>query len=233
MIIDKLIGMNRRLRIFILFSCYLISFLLVFVFTPWFFLLMFAFLGLLIYTNIKHSEQYQTNIEKSLDKALIKNNFIADDSYLSDDYLSGIAINKTMNKIAVLNRKNTQDDFNFHLIDFKDIIESAIIENDETVTKTSKGSAIGGAIVGNILAGGVGAVIGGLSGTKKSRQSALKLTLSLTIDDLINPTYEINFLNSNTAIPKDSEIYHKIYSDINKWHKTISVILKRNEKLNT
>ena len=177
-------------------------------------------------------KKYHNNIEKSLDKALTQNNFIADDSYLSDDYLSGIAINKNQNKIAILNRKNTQDDFNFHLIDFKDIIESAIIENDETITKTSKGAAIGGAIVGGVLAGGVGAVVGGLSGTKKSKQSALKLTLSLTIDDLTNPTYEINFLNSNIAIPKDSEIYHKIYTEINKWHKTISVILKRNEKLN-
>lgn len=232
MIINKLINMDKHLRIFILFSCFLISFFLVFV-TPWFFLLMFTFLGLLIYTNIKHSEQHHNNIEKSLDKALTQNNFIADDSYLSDDYLSGIAINKNQNKIAILSRKNTQDDFNFHLIDFKDIIESAIIENDETITKTSKGSAIGGAIVGGILAGGVGATIGGLSATKKSRERALKLTLSLTVDDLTNPTYEINFLNSNTAIPKDSEIYHKIYSDINKWHKTISVILKRNEKLNT
>ena len=145
MIINKLINMDKHLRIFILFSCFLISFFLVFV-TPWFFLLMFTFLGLLIYTNIKHSEQHHNNIEKSLDKALTQNNFIADDSYLSDDYLSGIAINKNQNKIAILSRKNTQDDFNFHLIDFKDIIESAIIENDETITKTSKGSAIGCAI---------------------------------------------------------------------------------------
>lgn len=230
--INRLINMDRYLRITLLFSCFLLSFGLAFV-TPWFFLLMFAFLGLLIYTNIKHSEQYHINIEKSLDKALIQNDFSADDSYLSDDYLSGIAINKDQNKIAVLIRRSTQDNFNFRLIDFKDIIESAIIENDETVTKTSRGSAVGGALVGGVLAGTAGMIIGGLSGKKISRENVLKVTLALTVNDLSNPVHEINFLNSNMTIPKDSELYYKIYTEVNKWHKTISVILKRNEQLNT
>ena len=46
----------------------------------------------------------------------------------------------------------------------KDLLQVEIIEDNVTITKTSRTSQVGGAIVGGMLAGGVGAVIGGLSG---------------------------------------------------------------------
>jgi hypothetical protein len=181
-----------------------------------------------IIVNKNHSEI----MEQSLEKALIKNKFKADISYLSDDYLSGIAINKNEHKIGVFKRFNVKEDFSPSIYNFNEIVECSIKEDGDTVINTVNQSFINRAIAGGVLFGGIGAVVGGLSGEKIGYAKIYKSTLSIVVNDLNNPIYEIHFLNSKTLIDRDSEMYKDIYYEMNKWHKRISVILKRNE-LNT
>lgn len=229
--INRLVNMNRRPRIAML----LFGFILSVIFMPFvgnfwfiFFILAFTFLGLLIYTNGIYDRSRGQLLEKSLDKALINLGIHADDSYLSDDYLSGIALDQDKETLIILVRQNINSNFNSVTFDFKDIMECSIIEDEETITKSSKSLAIGGALV----AGGTGAVVGGLLGDKHSNEKVLKATLSIVVDDIMNPVHEINFLNSNILVDRNSELYQTVYKDIYKWYKRIGVILKRNGKLN-
>lgn len=229
--LDYLINMNRHLRIFLLFSAFMIfGFSMAFVGNLWFIFLIisFCFLGLLIYTNSEYTKRYSLIMGKSLDESLISLDFNADDSYLSDDYLTGIAICEAENKIAVLKRNNVNEGFELDSFSFDQIVEVGIKEDGETITKTSKGLAVGGAL----LAGVGGAIAGGALGNKNSTEQILKATLSIVVDDLNNPVHEIHFLNSKMLVNKNSDLYQNIYSEMNKWNKRISIVMKRNE-LNT
>jgi hypothetical protein len=188
-----------------------------------------VFLGILIASNVSHARSYSAIMEKSLEKALIKNNFHADVSYLSDDYLTGIALNKSEGKLAYFKRFNIKEEFQSSFYNFSDILECSIIEDGETVTKTSSSSLIGRAMAGGVLFGGIGAVVGGLTGEKIANEKIYKATLSIVFDDLDYPIREVNFLNSNMLVDRNSELYRIVFDELNRWHKTISVIIKRNE----
>jgi len=76
---------------------------------------------------------------------------------------------------------------------YKDILESEVIIDGETVTKTSRTSQVGGAILGGIFAGGVGAVIGGLSGKTASKEKVKTIQLKIIVNDIKNPLQIIPF----------------------------------------
>lgn len=228
---NYLINMNRHLRITILLSGFFGSFALFYLTVNGLFILLaFVFLGILIASNISHSKNYSSIMEKSLEKAFIDNNFISNHYYLSDDYLSGIALNKEKSKIAIFRRFNTKEDFESSFYDFSDIIECSIREDNVTITKTSNNSLIKRAVVGGVLLGSLGSVVGALSGEKVTTEHIYKATLSLVFDDIDYPIHEIDFLNSNMLINRNSNLYQKVYGDLNRWHKTISIIIKRNER---
>jgi hypothetical protein len=169
-------------------------------------------------------------MKKSIEKTLIKINFHSDLHYLSDDFLSGIAMNKEERKIVILRKFDVKDEFVPHFYNFTDILECSIVEDGETVSKTTNGSLIGRTIAGGILFGGIGAVVGGVSSQRVSSEKIYKASLSVVIDDIDYPIHEIHFLNSKMLIDRNSESYTRIYNDLNKWHKTLSVIIKRNER---
>jgi len=77
--------------------------------------------------------------------------------------------------------------------DYKDILESEIIEDGQTVTKTSRSGQIGGAIVGSLVAGGVGAIIGGLSAKQTSNNEVNRVDLKIIANNTKNPLKLINF----------------------------------------
>lgn len=228
---NYLISMNRHLRISIFLSGFFISFIIFFATgNGYLILLALLFLGILITSNLSHAKNYSAIMEEDIEKALINSNFKADASYLSDDYLSGVALNKSEGKIAIFRRFNIKEEFTPSVYNFKDILECSIKEDEDTVIKTINSSLIGRAMAGGVLFGSVGAAIGGITGEKIASQKIYKATLSLVFDDIDYPIHEINFLNSKMLVDRNSELYQKIYSDLNKWHKTISVIIKRNER---
>lgn len=227
---NYLVNMNRHLRLTIFIVLIFTSFyFLIDTGNLFFALLFFVFLGMLIASNVSHARNTLDIMKRSLPTALNKNNFQADLSYLSDDFLSGIALNESENKILILKRQNSNDEFIPSLYDFDDILECSIKEDNQTVTKTVNSSSMKRAIAGGILFGGVGTVIGGITGEKITTQKIYKATLYLGVNDIHNPVHEIHFLNSKMLMDKTNPRYQNIYANLNKWHKTISVIIKRNE----
>lgn len=227
---EFLVKMNRNLRITIFIILIFASFSLLIgtgnlIFAP----LFFIFLGLLISSNVSHSRYHLEILGNSLEKALSKNNFKADDHYLSNDFLNGIALNNKDNVIAFFERKSIDDEFIPKYYNYQDILECAIQEDGNTITHTSNSSIVKRALVGGVLFGGVGAAIGAISAKHITIQKINKATLTVVINDMDNPIYEINFINSNNIVDKSSEFYKRKHAELDNWHKTISVIIKRNE----
>jgi hypothetical protein len=164
--------------------------------------------------------------------------------YISSDYSSIIAFDDRNNRICILENQNPhpteridntvfvslkEENFDYKISNFecREILQSEIIIDGESVTKTSRGSQIGGAIIGGLLTGGVGAIIGGLSGKKNTNDTITKIHLQLTVNDTNKPVRTIMFIDEKKALKKDNPKYKEGHDKATHWHNLISVIIKR------
>ena len=117
--------------------------------------------------NRKAEEKGNINkIRKELQNKIINEDFTVSQKFESDDLKSCIMLDEEHKKVCfIFTESNSTETY-----DYKDILESEIMEDGKTITNTSRSSQLGGAIIGGVLAGGTGAVIGGLSGKKSSEQ---------------------------------------------------------------
>lgn len=119
--------------------------------------------------------------------------------------------------------------------DYKDILESEIIEDGQTVTKTSRSGQIGGALVGGVLAGGVGAIIGGLSAKQTSDNEVNRVDLKIIVNNTKSPLKLVNFTTAdvpdfngkNIPMKKDDLKYKEAMKKANHWHSLISVLIRQ------
>ncbi|MFD2703932.1 hypothetical protein [Salibacterium lacus] len=224
---------EKRILSAILLIGFFSSFVLMFIYSQLavlFFICMLVFLGIGVALGNKELKENERRLDDMIKGKLRENHFHNEEYHLGQNQLSGMAVDETSEKVAIFGRQTPEQDFSFTVVNFEDIIESAIVEDGETVTKTSRGSQVGGALVGGALAGGVGAVIGGLSGKQKSNETVKKMSLNIVVDSIPNPVHEVNF--SNRYLKKSKPEYKKYYDFVNNWHKMISVIIKRNETEN-
>jgi hypothetical protein len=84
-----------------------------------------------------------------------------------------------------------------NVISYNDIIESEIIAEGKTITKTSRVNQFAGAAIGGLLLGGVGAVIGGLSGKTETSKNIKDVSLKIIINDMSNPVHIIPMTSDN------------------------------------
>lgn len=148
-------------------------------------------------------------------------NFDATQKIVGIDNNTSIAIDENRKKVCLINFRNKQS----RIFSYRDLLSSEIFEDGATVTKTMRGSQIGGALVGTVLLGGVGTIIGGLSGKRKTTGTVNKIDLRVTVNDTKNPVYEINFLSKETK--KDKQMYQQAIQQARHWHGLIEVLIKR------
>lgn len=124
--------------------------------------------------------------------------FVLFDEFIPiEEYMSTyiIALDTTRMKICIA-------DYSFskpNIFTYKDILSVEITEDEETITKTQRGSQIAGAVVGGALLGGAGAIIGGLSGSKKSRKVTTEVAVKIIVNDITQPSYSISFNSTELA----------------------------------
>lgn len=153
------------------------------------------------------------------------NNFSVTQVVVSEDGKTGLAIDENKKKLCFANCLNGK--VSLDEIGYQDILASEIVENGETVTKTSRGSQVAGAVIGGLVFGGIGAVVGGLSGNTKSSSRIRTLDLQVTVKNVRTPIRVINFLNHETN--KNSVHYTSALKAATHWHGIISVLLKEIE----
>ncbi|EPD54150.1 hypothetical protein HMPREF1210_00135 [Paenisporosarcina sp. HGH0030] len=114
-------------------------------------------------------------------------------------------------------------------ISYNDIIQVELMEDEESLIVTSRGSQLGGALVGGMLAGGVGALIGGLSGKQKQKREVKKIQLLATLDDLETPYLKMVIEEFDKPTPTNFYPYPSKYEEALNWFKMMEVIIKRSE----
>lgn len=192
--------------------------------------------GLIIFGVITTSEKdnyiilrknNNERIESYLD-SLTEQRF--DKKYFSEDTLDGIGIDFNKNTLTIF-KANEQKEISHSNYKFDDLIEVQVIENGQTVMKTSRASQFAGAAIGGVLAGGVGSVIGGLSADKVNNERIRSIDLRLIINDLQNPVHTVNFLSPllgvNKYEQKGSKRYVESKEKITDWQGTMKVIIEQ------
>jgi len=149
----------------------------------------------------------------------------------SIDNQTGIAIDEKSKNVCLLN--NPVKSFGYFdirlvqrlIIPYKDILEVAILEDGDSITKTSRTSQIAGAIIGDIMLGGLGLLIGSLTGAKRTSSRVSNLDVRLIINNTKSPVWSIAFIRSET--PKNGIVYKKASEQSNNLHGLIKVLMKQ------
>jgi len=147
--------------------------------------------------------------------------FSAADKYISQGPGVSVALDTQRKKVCFLDKNNKPAFYNF-----ADILTSEIDIDGETVLKQSVTGTLGRAIVGGVLTGGIGVLVGGLTASKKQKDKIKSINLKITVNDMSNPIYKINFLN--TEAKKGSFIYNTSYSQVERWHGVFSALINQN-----
>ena len=148
---------------------------------------------------------------------------------VGDDNLTAIGIDETKMEIIHLSRPYLTDSFKQTKIPFPKVLEVKLIEDDQVVTSVNRAGQVGGALVGGMLAGGVGAIIGGLGASQRSDKEVKKINLEIVIDNITSPILNVSFMNEDLPIKNYEPKYKTKYEVANKWYRSFTVILKRNE----
>lgn len=178
-------------------------------------------------SNQARSRKVKTNLE-----LVSRDDFTVSQFYLGEDGRSGIAIDGSETRIAL--PELVGDEGQIRVINYNDILSSELYIDGETVTKTERGSQIGGALIGGIMFGGVGAVIGGLSGSKRSADEVRNIDLRLIVRDSQQPVHDVKFLDGKILIDgktnKRSNKYKESLSQARHWHGLIEVLIRTADK---
>lgn len=191
-----------------------------------FVILIIAFIVIvMIILMTRDTSETRSSIQKSLkenlqEKMLSETNYIPTQQYFNGSIL--ISFDESQEKFLLTSKEQNE------IISFRDIISCEIMRDDISISKTSRGSQLGGAIIGGALAGGVGAVIGGLSGTQKHESKSKSIYLKLVVDSLSNPIREIYFFQSTLYTDNNDYVIKECFKQASNWHDMISIIIRRN-----
>ena len=161
--------------------------------------------------------------------SLIKDNVLEKSkTYINNDFTKAIVLDEINNKIHLFNINNYQC-FSY---DFKNIIKSEVIIDNNTVISTKRGTQILGTAVGGMIAGVPGMIIGALSSEKITSQKVKNIDLKLTLNDMNDPIFIINFLSpSNKGFIKDSPQVKNALTSLDRWQGYFNVILKQQNQV--
>lgn len=197
----------------------------------WYLIGLFVIAFILSNVRFPKSEKEKNQINEQIIRQDKLNKLINDNviektkNYINNDFTKAIVLDEVNNKIHVLNINNSK----CLSYDFKDIIQCEVIIDNSTITSTKRGNQILGAVVGEMIAGVPGMIIGGLSANKITTEKVKSIDLKLTLNDINNAIFKINFLPpiSNKGLSKDSSQIKNALTAIDRWHGYFKVILKQ------
>lgn len=204
-------------------------------------IVMISFLFIIIKTSInvagthkktvenkkREIKEQKEHVQQKIADIFIRENFKRSNNkfFIFNDYDSMIALDEDNRKVAFISSKGIV----YKIVNYKDILESHVVEDGISITKTSRGGQIGGALLGGFIAGGVGAIIGGLSSEKRTSDKVKKIELKIIVNDTDKPVQTITFLKgeNDKMFNKDTHEYKYAISQAEHWQSLMSVIIKQ------
>ncbi len=148
--------------------------------------------------------------------------FTPSQKLMGNDGNSGIAVDEGRKKICLI--KQSMGNIDLDVLTYRDILSSEIFVDGVTITKTARGSQLGGALIGGLALGGVGAIIGGLSGNTTSSEKITKIDLQIIVNRTNNPIHDINFMSVDGK--KNGIIYKSAMEQARHWQGLLTVLIK-------
>lgn len=108
------------------------------------------------------------------------------------------------------------------------ILAVEIVEDGETIVRTSRAGQAGGMAVGGLLLGGVGAVVGGLSASQRHQSKVNSIKLRLIVDDAARPEIWVNFLDFSAD--RTGGLYRQFRQFADEWHARFKVMIERAQR---
>jgi len=84
---------------------------------------------------------------------------------------------------------------------------------------------VGRALIGGLLFGGVGALIGGITARTEAVSKISNLDLKVLVDDLVNPSYKINFFTEKNGEKSTSLIVQNAVKEIEFWQIILELVM--------
>ncbi|MEH7115126.1 SHOCT domain-containing protein [Neobacillus niacini] len=118
---------------------------------------------------------------------------------------------------------------------YRDILQSKVLEDGREVLNTSRSDATTGAVIGAALGGGIGAVVGGIVGAKNS-SSRESVSVKVVVNDIKEPTFDIELLprdieGGEQYVNEQSDTYKNAYKSAQYLHDKVSVLIRQAEEL--
>lgn len=142
---------------------------------------------------------------------------------MGSDLLTGIALDENRNKICLI--KKIKKKYEFQVFEYRELLSSELLEDGSSISKTSRGSQIGGALIGGLVLGPVGLLLGGLTGKKETIDKITRIDLAIVVNDSSDPRHIINLLNIETK--KDNYMYQSTINKARLWQSKIEVLIKQ------
>lgn len=107
------------------------------------------------------------------------------------------------------------------LFDYKDVLQTAILEDGETITTTS--GRTGRALLGAAAFGRIGFLAGALTPRRTTTTRVSRLDLKIVVNDAAQPLYMLNFLSG--SYERTSQAFKDAHRDITTWHARILAVI--------
>ncbi|WP_138420465.1 hypothetical protein [Aquibacillus sediminis] len=120
--------------------------------------------------------------------------------------------------------------FDIVQINYRDLLQVEIIQDSESITRTSRGSQLAGTIMGGLALGGTGAIIGGLSGKKNHHEKVKDIELQFVVNDTNQPIKRFSFFNFLKKLETNTTEYKKAYNEVYEWFKLGEVLIHQADK---
>ena len=186
------------------------------------FIMKFILLGVvigivaIIITGREQKKKGRAIASTSLD--LESKGFVISKQVFAPGNVASLLIDNTNNKWAIVNSRTS----NVDAMDYADLIEYELLEDDERLVK----GRVGSAIVGGMLFGGIGA-LAGASRKKKIKSICNSMSVRIIVNNLDNPQYVIPIISSQTKT--DSIIYQSAMSIAQEFTSLLALIKARAE----
>jgi hypothetical protein len=165
--------------------------------------------------------------------------------YIARDFSGGIIYDQDKEEIHLVLPKfrNENKLYSFEVASYssKELVESEVVINQNSINKVNKVQLLGSAAVGGALFGGFGSIVGALTADKSNIEQVKEINMKIKTEDINNPVHTVNFLRNEDlytmdtikqGFHRDSSEVRAALNNVEKWQGIMEAIIRKQNKTN-